>query len=52
MLSKLIKYDMKALNHFLILIHLFLLIISIAGRVFITGHIDFNSGEIVRSYSY
>jgi hypothetical protein len=46
MLSKLIKYDMKALNHFLIFIHLFLLIISIAGRVFITGHIDFNSGEI------
>ncbi len=39
MLSKLIKYDMKSLNRFLPVLHLFILLSSIMIRVFITGRI-------------
>lgn len=37
MLGKLIKYDMKALNRFLILIHGFLLFAALLVRFFLTG---------------
>lgn len=46
MLGKLIKYDMKALNRFLILIHAFLLVASVACRIFITGRIDADADEL------
>ena len=36
MLRKLIKYDMKALNSFLIIVHVFLILAAILGRIFIT----------------
>lgn len=39
MLGKLIKYDMKSLNRFLPVLHLFFLLSSIMIRVFITGRI-------------
>lgn len=39
MLSKLIKYDMKSLNRFLPVLHLFILLSSIMIRVLITGRI-------------
>lgn len=39
MLGKLIKYDMKALNRFLILIHGFLLFAALLVRFFLTGRV-------------
>ena len=39
MLGKLIKYDMKSLNRFLPVLHLFVLLASILIRLFITGRI-------------
>lgn len=39
MLGKLIKYDMKALNRFLVIIHCFLLLLAALIRIFITGRI-------------
>ena len=39
MLRKLIKYDMKSLNRFLPVIHIFKLFFSILVRIFITGRI-------------
>lgn len=39
MLGKLIKYDMKSLNRFLLLIHAFLLLSAVLIRVFLTQHI-------------
>lgn len=46
MLGKLIKYDLKALNRFLILIHAFLLAASAACRLFITGRINADANEL------
>lgn len=46
MLGKLIKYDFKALNRFLLIIHGFLMISVILGRIFLTGRIDFDSIEL------
>ena len=46
MLGKLIKYDFKALNRFLLIIHGFLLISVVLGRIFLTGRIDFDSIEL------
>lgn len=40
MLGKLIKYDIKSLNRFLIIIHAFLLLFAVLIRIFITGHIS------------
>lgn len=40
MLTKLIKYDMKSLNHFLPVLHLFVLLAAILIRLLITGRID------------
>lgn len=40
MLRKLIKYDMKSLNRFLPVMHLFILLASILIRFFITGRIN------------
>lgn len=41
MLGKLIKYDMKALNRFLVIIHGFLILSALAGRFFLTNRIQF-----------
>lgn len=46
MLRRLFKYDIKALNRFLIIIHAFLLISTLLGRIFLTGRINFNSKEL------
>lgn len=46
MLKRLFKYDIKALNRFLIVIHAFLLISALLGRIFLTGRINFNSKEL------
>lgn len=40
MLGKLIKYDIKSLNRFLIIIHAFLLLFAVLIRIFITRHIS------------
>lgn len=45
MLGKLIKYDMKALNRFLIIMHAFLLLTAFLVRWFITGQITLNNLE-------
>lgn len=50
MLGKLIKYDIKSMNRFLILIHAFLLLASLLMRFFLTGRflvegIDFNDTQ-------
>ena len=45
MLRKLIKYDMKALNRFLIIVHAFLILAAILGRIFITSRAGSGSGE-------
>lgn len=45
MLGKLIKYDMKALNRFLIIIHAFLLLAALFIRFFITNRIHFTGEE-------
>ena len=37
MLGKLIRYDLKSTTRFLIVIHIFLIIFSILGRIFLTG---------------
>ena len=39
MLGKIIKYDMKAMNRFLIIIHAFLLIYAFFIRILITGRL-------------
>lgn len=39
MLGKLIKYDIKSMNRFLIIIHAFLILISFVIRFFITGRL-------------
>lgn len=41
MLGKLIKYDLKALNRFLVIIHAFLILSALAGRFFLTSRIQF-----------
>lgn len=46
MLGKLIKYDLKALNRFMFIIHAFLLAAAILGRIFLTGRLDFRSQEL------
>lgn len=46
MLGKLIKHDMKSLSRFLIVMHIFLVIASILGRIFMTSRINFNSEEL------
>ncbi|MEY8508429.1 hypothetical protein AALA78_09385 [Lachnospiraceae bacterium 42-17] len=48
MLRKLIKYDLKAMNRYLIIIHVFMLSACVLIRVFLTGRlfaegVDFNS---------
>lgn len=49
MLGKLIKYDMKALNRFLIIIHAFLLLFALLGRVFLTSRIRFTEMDDTNS---
>ena len=39
MLGKLLKYDMKSLNRFLIVLHTFLLLSALGIRIFLTGRI-------------
>jgi len=39
MLGKLIKYDVKSMNRFLIIIHAFLILASLIIRITLTGHI-------------
>lgn len=39
MLGKLLKYDMKSLNRFLIVLHAFLLLSALGIRIFLTGRI-------------
>lgn len=46
MLGKLIKYDLKSTSRLLVLIHVFLVILSVLGRVFITGRITFDTEEV------
>ena len=43
MLGKIIKYDMKAMNRFLIIIHAFLLIYAFLIRILITGRLTTSS---------
>ena len=43
MLGKIIKYDMKAMNRFLIIIHAFLLIYAFFIRILITGRLTANN---------
>ena len=43
MLGKIIKYDMKAMNRFLIIIHAFLLIYALFIRIMITGRLTANN---------
>lgn len=43
MLGRLLKYDMKSLSRFLVIIHIILLISAVLGRVFLTGRIEFTS---------
>lgn len=45
MLSKLIKYDLKSLNRFLIIIHVFLLLAAAAVRVFFTERFNLATVE-------
>lgn len=45
MLGKLIKYDMKALNRFLIVIHGFLLLSAVLGRFLLTDRISFSKPD-------
>ena len=46
MLVKLIKYDMKSLNRFLIVLHAFLLAAAVIGRVTIMNRINFESSDL------
>lgn len=46
MLGKLIKYDLKSTSRFLVLIHVFLVILSVLGRIFVTGQINFEAEEV------
>ena len=46
MLGKLIKYDLKSITRFLLIIHIFLIAAAVFGRVFLTGRIDFEADEI------
>lgn len=46
MLGKLIKYDMKVLNRFLLLIHVFLLLAAFCGRYFLTSRIIITADNI------
>ena len=43
MLIKLIKYDLRSLNRFLIILHGFLLLMTIFLRIFITGQIHLST---------
>lgn len=43
MLGRLIKYDLKSLNRFLIIIHAFLLLLALLIRIFFTEHIPAES---------
>lgn len=52
MLGKLIKYDLKAINRYLIIIHAFLITASVLLRVFLTGRVftegvDFNNEKTI-----
>ena len=56
MLGKLIKYDLKSMNRYLILIHAFLLLASAAMRAFLTGPVlsagtDWRSTEAMLSFT-
>ena len=46
MLGKLIKYDLRSITKFLLIIHIFLVVATVFGRVFLTGRIDFEADEI------
>lgn len=46
MLGKLIKYDLKSTSRLLVLIHVFLVILSVLGRVFVTGRITFDMEDV------
>lgn len=46
MLAKLIKYDLKSLNRFLIIIHIMLLVTAVLGRVLVVGRLMKNSDTI------
>lgn len=43
MLIKLIKYDLKSLNRILIILHAFLLLMTVLLRIFVTGRIKLDS---------
>lgn len=45
MLGKLIKYDLKSMNRFLIILHAFLLLIAVLLRVFVTSRIQLQTDE-------
>lgn len=46
MLGKLIRYDLKSTTRFLIVIHIFLIIFSILGRIFLTGRFPYEADDI------
>ncbi len=46
MLGKLIKYDLKSITKFLLIIHMFLVAAAVFGRIFLTGRIDLEADEI------
>lgn len=51
MLGKLMKYDMKALNKFLIIIHGFLLLSAVLVRIFLTSRITMDNGDSITLFS-
>ena len=46
MLGKLIRYDLKSTTRFLMVIHIFLIIFSILGRIFLTGRFPYEADDI------
>lgn len=46
MLGRLIRYDLKSTTRFLIVIHAFLLVFSILGRIFLTSRIPYEIDDI------
>ena len=52
MLKKLIKYDFKTLNRYLLLIHAFLLAVAVAVRIFLTEplRIGYSQSVIVSTF--
>lgn len=46
MLGRLIRYDLKSTTRFLIIIHGFLILFSILGRIFLTGRIPYELDDI------